>query len=1377
MIQKVVMVLLTVITMIASSITPVGLFGAEESAAVPSASRAADVVREEVFTRAHGSAERFARVSVLSVTVDGRDVFDDAFGTGTLGAISFKVGVKRAEGATLVLGGGEVALKPMDTITIRNFHGKFEFKDPRSSAATIALDGTVETTVVAQGELVKKVQTSLLPADSIAQSRASPGTRVDLAYVTLDTGGSVETVSWESAGAGRLFTWGPDVEDAEGEAASIPVKWLKIDDRPITQYSWGDGVTRKIEFEPAERATLGSLLNWSGDAFALQPRKSVVITDFVGAYVAFEALGGGMKLRLDGYAGNFVIGEPQPMRGLPGNNLAPTPLIDYSPKNPSTSDYVSFVDKSEDEDGVIVFREWTFKDSGQTSILPNPKHKFTTPGRWAVTLEVTDNGLASWDTTVYVDVANTGPVSDWDYHPKDVYAFEDIRFEDKSWDPDNATGPVWREWDLGDGSPKRAEASFTHAYAKHGNYTVTLSVEDAHGARDALTKVVVVKNRPPLPSFEFTPSSPLSQVDVRFTDTSTDTDGAITCWEWDFGDGTTATVQHPVKRYGSPGSYFVNLTVCDDGGGRASTGTSLPVENRPPRPDWQYSPLVDISTSTTVQFQDLSNDPDGNIVEWRWNFGDGSPPDTRPNPQHRYLTSGVFSTCLTVSDDRDADATSCRTIPVDNSAPHVKFRWTPESVEAPVTNQSVAFTDQTTDPDGDGLVAWSWTFGDGNGSSDRNPVHRYRAKGTFPVALKVTDAKGKVGEATKSLVVRNDRPTLSFTHAPALPTTRDDVRFNATAEDRDGAIASVVWNFSDGTPEASGAVVTHRFATPGTYKVTVTATDDDGATRTVSKDVTVKKSEPIVDFTMSPHQNPAPKPGDVVQFTDRTTPGDVAIVNWTWAFGDGGSSTQQNPVHSYGQPGNYSVKLSVRDAEGKTFNGSKVLRVNRAPQAAFLANRTSIGMGDSVHFTDQSTDRDGSIVDWTWDWGDGSPLTTGRGPHDHAFTAPGSHVVKLTVKDDDGVTASATRLINVANRAPLANFDYAPTSPRRAESVQFTDRSVDPDAPHDAVESWEWAFGEPGRKSTEQNPRYAYETSGVKTVKLVASDGLATGTKEKSFRVMGSDEFSARICSRLPDGRLLDHARPIVSFYGNLTRPTGWGAPLALQKASPGVSVEVGGCLRVAIGPGSWAEGDRFTFTVSVDGTSDSGSVNPQDDATTVERELRIPLRLDANVRVLPGGNAPLLAPPVDLRAPGVAYRYPTYADQTEAVEVEGNAIWRDGVPAVGVTAGVMLRYIGARALMELPDVASNPVTGWCQAGGATTGAGGAFTAAIRYVPSCFNLFADDGAFLPGWYQVRVIASCPACDPVATPGVSETVMFYEDPLGVATGRVGFPDPP
>jgi PKD repeat protein len=316
------------------------------------------------------------------------------------------------------------------------------------------------------------------------------------------------------------------------------------------------------------------------------------------------------------------------------------------------------------------------------------------------------------------------------------------RFSDGSADTDgNVTG--W-QWTFGDGSSSSLRSP-SHTYASGGTHGVTLRVTDNRGSSGSATKQVTVEggpNGPPNAAF----SSSCDDLDCDFTDGSTDADGNVTGWQWDFGDGSSADVRHPSHEYAGEGTYTVTLTVTDDDDAEASTSSQVTVT--PPGPN--ADPVADFTpscTGLTCAFTDGSTDSDGNIAGWQWDFGDGANANVE-SPTHPYTGEGSYTVALTVTDNDGAQASTSREVTVTrppNVPPAADFT-------SSCTGLTCTFTDRSTDGDGS-VTGWSWGFGDGATSTARNPSRTYAAAGAYTVTLTATDNESATGERSAPVTV------------------------------------------------------------------------------------------------------------------------------------------------------------------------------------------------------------------------------------------------------------------------------------------------------------------------------------------------------------------------------------------------------------------------------------------------------------------------------------------------------------------------------------------------------------------------------------------------------------------------------------------------
>jgi PKD repeat protein len=240
-------------------------------------------------------------------------------------------------------------------------------------------------------------------------------------------------------------------------------------------------------------------------------------------------------------------------------------------------------------------------------------------------------------------------------------------------------------------------------------------------------------------------------------------------------------------------------------------------------------------------------------------------------------------------------------------------------------------------------------------------------------------------------------------------------------------------------------------------------------------------------------------------FSDASTDADGTVTGWSWNFGDNTSATTRNPTHTYPSGGIYTVRLEAIDDDGATGSISKVITVTgSAPNSSPTAEFAQTCTGLSCTFSDRSTDADGSVTGWSWNFGDGG-TTTIRSPS-HTYASAGIKTVTLAATDDDGATATTSKSIFVTaptlNSAPTAGFIVSCYK----LLCQFTNRSTDPDG---KVVAWRWAFGN-GTTSTGINPNRTYAAGGTYTVTLrVTDDDGAANTVSQTITITSAITLTA----------------------------------------------------------------------------------------------------------------------------------------------------------------------------------------------------------------------------------------------------------------------------
>ena len=258
---------------------------------------------------------------------------------------------------------------------------------------------------------------------------------------------------------------------------------------------------------------------------------------------------------------------------------------------------------------------------------------------------------------------------------------------------------------------------------------------------------------------------------------------------------------------------------------------------------------------------------------------------------------------------------------------------------------------------------------------------------------------------------------------------------------------------------------------------------------------TITPPLPVPGFTANPVRGTAPL---MVQFNDNSTNNPIL---WRWDFGDGSvvtGSNQQNPVHTYNEPGVYTVRLTVFNTAGESLTeATGVITVVLTPVADFTAEPVSGPAPLLVHFTDTS---DGSPTRWLWRFGDGA-YSSEKNPY-HLYEKPGTYTVLLTVTNRFGSdTIIKSGLIEVTT-VPVASFTANRTSGTSPLAVRFTDTSTG------SPTSWSWKFGDSG-SSVEKNPVYVFQNSGVYSVQLTVSSATGTSTETRNGYIVVGDIMRA----------------------------------------------------------------------------------------------------------------------------------------------------------------------------------------------------------------------------------------------------------------------------
>ncbi|MEQ1798761.1 MAG: PKD domain-containing protein [Lacibacter sp.] len=630
-------------------------------------------------------------------------------------------------------------------------------------------------------------------------------------------------------------------------------------------------------------------------------------------------------------------------------------------------------------------------------------------------------------------------------------------------------------WDLGNGVISTDQNPST-IYANPGTYTVILTATNANGSNTITRTNFITVNPTPVPDFNVSVISGCFPLRVQFSDLSDPVFGTIVSWDWNFGNGGTSTLQNPLYVYTTAGSFFVSLTVTNSSGCTKTIVRSnyITVLNGV-KADFNFNPAQNCKPPETISFNNLSTGPP--VLSYQWDFGDGNI-STGVNPNNNYLSAGPFTVRLITTSTLGCVDTLVKTnyVELNNFQPTI---GAPDSacVNTPINFQNLSVP----------LPPNSfWNFGDATTSSQTNPIKTYSAVGTYTIKL-VNFHTACSDSVTKTILIL-PKPTANFVTTDLIackaPHTVNFQNLSA------GGI-SYEWNFGDGNTSALLNPV-HTYTTTGNFTVRLVVTNGSGCTDTLTRAAYIQVQRPVFNPLINPNEGCRLLN---VNFQANSTSLD-GITSWFWDFGDGNTSTLQNPNHVY-DSGSYSIKLRVVTGLG-CIDSTRYdsVRVGVKPVAAFSAVPLNVCAFSQVQFTDLST---GNPNQWFWDFGDGNSSILQNPTHTYQDT--GLFSIRLFIYNnrcpDTSIVVDYIRVL-----PPIALFQNRINCGVNKREVIFIDRSVAP-------LTWNWDFGD-GNTSTAQNPSHTYAALGTYFVTLTVTNGSCSHSEQHSFTLVDeAPDFTA----------------------------------------------------------------------------------------------------------------------------------------------------------------------------------------------------------------------------------------------------------------------------
>lgn len=653
------------------------------------------------------------------------------------------------------------------------------------------------------------------------------------------------------------------------------------------------------------------------------------------------------------------------------------------------------------------------------------------------------------------------------------------------------------EWHLPNGVVKQGLTT-SHNFGAAGTFDVVMKLKDNSGlvAHTKTFKTTVVVNAPPVAAISMpekvVPNTPV----VLDASQSTDSDGKIVDYIWEIAGAGTFRGKKITHTFEHAGTYPIKLTVKDNGKLACQTAEKIATiwVNAEPVP--RLSAPEKGAIGETLSFDaSASSDSDGKITAYNWRFSDGTE-KRGALVSHAFKSAGMHSATVEVVDESGLSNSSKslkKSFKI-NAAPVPSF-----SYKTPVSTLDNNRFSAAKSSDSDGkIIAYEWSFGDGQTASGLNATHTYSAPGTYSVQLTITDDSGtKSQTASLTQQIRVNKPPVPVFSAAAVITT-SQASFDASASaDSDDPIISYAWNFGDGK-KGSGKNPTHIYTQSGTYTVNLAVTDGSKTrTNRVETQKTIRVNAPPVaaagaDIITAPNKQ-------ITLDASASTDSDGSINSYTWQLSDGTSKTGKSISHSFKKSGTFFAKLTVRDNDGTERSDQARIVVNAAPTARIaplkrIAPNEVLALDASPSF-----DTDGKITAVRWFFNNEDKSKRGYRTS-KKFATSGVYPVRVEITDNSSAP-NETSVLNTSievNHAPEPNAGQDVATDKLLVSFSAAKSS---DADNSELH-YSWDFGD-GNTATGRDVAHLYKSAGSFPVTLTVNDGegLANSVQRDAIRV------------------------------------------------------------------------------------------------------------------------------------------------------------------------------------------------------------------------------------------------------------------------------------
>jgi PKD repeat protein len=913
-----------------------------------------------------------------------------------------------------------------------------------------------------------------------AYVRPMPNAAFNTTYTNLCLGSPVQFNDQSTIANGTLnFLW--DFKDGDTSSLQNPshefnsAGTYKVLQTVTSDYGCSDTSTSSLTIIPAPVADFSmndTLQCISGNQFVITNNTTIS----AGSMNFYWDLGDNTTSTATNITHSYATANSYPVKlvAYSGSNSCADSIIKYAHVLPGPQTNFAINDNSQClQENDFVFYDsstgtnqlstyiWSFGD-GDTSHSQTPNHHYSSTGNYSVKLYVS-NGNCSDSITKVLQVLESPNAS---FTLNDTTQCLNGNLFTSTNSSSISSGTLTYLWEYGDNNTSNTN-NISYSYNQSDTFSLKLIATTTSGCKDSAIQMVYIH---PTPNSDFSIDDSgqcLGSNLFTFTNATSIGSGTFNN-QWYFGDNTTSTNLNTSHSYATPDTYTVKLVNESNLGCKDSVSKNVYII---PGADAAFS-VNDTNQclfGNSFVFNNLSN-TSATAPIYIWSFGDGNTSNLE-NPTHSYTSVGQFEVKLIVIPDSGCTDTFSRMV-IAQKSPSADFAI--NDTAQCFNNHIFSFTNNSSVSSGN--LTYNWDFGDGTTVTATDTFHSYNAFGSYSVKLITTADNGCADSLTKNVHAFAE-PTAGFSiNDTAQCFSNHSFTFTNTSAISGGNM-SYLWNFGDGN-SSNAADTTYNYSTAGNYNILLVATSNNGCIDSFTDHVSVYSS-PVSGFTLN----------DTIQCfngnsfnTNNTSSISSGSMNYMWYFGDGDTTSAQNPAHAYSNEGNYTIKLLVSTDDGCIDSTLQNVYIYPDPIADFNINdSTQCISGNNFSFTNNSSINAGTISH-NWDFGDGNVSVAQNTTH--AYASLGTYPVRLTVTSDLGCVDSLTKNVFVQS-SPVSGFTINDnTQCLSGNSFVMNNTSSISSGTIDYI----WNFGD-GDTSNSQNPAHAYQTSGTYTIKLFASSG------------------------------------------------------------------------------------------------------------------------------------------------------------------------------------------------------------------------------------------------------------------------------------------------